>query len=73
MHKIDLPPAHYVDLPNTTERVVKVTPEQFETVQGELRKVRLGASSYDSAVAALRSIGIEPVDNTTYRFEVIPG
>lgn len=56
------------------ERVVKITPQQFETVRKILihREPVFGVIDYAMAADALRSIGIEPVDNVTYRFEVVP-
>lgn len=56
------------------ERVVKVTSQQFETVRAVIdRRERVyGVIDYAAAADALRSIGIEPVDNTTYHFEVVP-
>jgi hypothetical protein len=55
------------------ERVVKVTPEQFAIVQNVLQKREpvFGVIDYAACCDALRSIGIEPEHNTTYRFEVV--
>lgn len=55
------------------EHVVKVTPQQFATIQAALAKREpvYGANDYDVCCTALRSIGVEPEHNTTYRFEVV--
>lgn len=58
-----------------SEQIVRVTPQQFASVQRSLQRnsdVVYKSVSYAAASDALRSVGIEPVDGITYRFEVIP-
>lgn len=54
----------YVLLPPTTEQVIYVAPEQLMTV----RYVMSRKPDYDRVVELVRSLGVEPNDNVTYRF-----
>lgn len=60
-----------------TEEIVKVTPQQFADVQHKLQRAHLsnhwGADTLDGKKAKeiLRELGVEPKDNTTYRFVVV--
>lgn len=60
------------------EETVKVTPQQFADVREKLRRAHLsnpwGADVLDDKKAKeiLRTLGVEPKDDTTYRFVVTP-
>lgn len=56
------------------EIVVKVTPRQFAAVRKIMIRAEpvYGVTDYAASVEALRSLGVEPQDNVTYRFEVVP-
>jgi len=55
-----------------TEQIIKVTPEQFASVQRMLqREPVFGVIGFDAAQDALRSVGVEPRFGVTYKFEVV--